>query len=474
MIVNTLDKKYVMVYTGNNSNYPNQLLSVCEYNPVSCACTVINNVSYDAAGKPLLYRGNNLSWDIRRLTGYGSNSFSYDSEGNRIGKNSIKYVYEDGKLRLEDRQDQNSNYKFNYIYGVDGIIGFYTDDLSRNENNEAIEEYYFYQKNQQGDVVELIRYSPAREDVQLEATYVYDAWGNHKVLNPDGTENTNPSFIGNINPIRYRSYYYDVETGLYYLKTRYYDPRVCRFISQDDTDYLDPSMISGMNLYAYCLNNPVMYSDPSGNFVISSFLISIAIGFAIGAVIGGGFEVAKQVNANGWNAGEWDWGQIGLSTLGGGISGAISSISPGSGFISYLRAFLLGGLASVSGGLISGSVNSLESVALAFCIGGIANVVGKGMSDIVKHIKVSKQINILSSKAQKIANMSAKKKSLKIWSMIGEDNFSRNSFKSWGYDQIFGLLKTEATNQMKIAATKNLMRYTVYSSVVSSLGSGWY
>ncbi len=229
-----------------------------------------------------------------------------------------------------------------------------------------------------------------------------------------------------------------------------------------------------MNLYAYCLNNPVMYSDPSGNFVISSFLISIAIGFAIGAVIGGGFEVAKQVNANGWNAGEWDWGQIGLSTLGGGISGAISSIPLGSGFISYLGAFLLGGLASVSGGLISGSVNSLESVALAFCIGGIANVVGKGMSDIVKHIKVSKQINILSSKAQKIANMSAKKKSLKIWSMIGEDNFSRNSFKSWGYDQIFGLLKTEATNQMKITATKNLMRYAVYSSVVSSLGSGWY
>ena len=266
MIVNTLDKKYVMVYTSNNSNYPNQLLSVCEYNPVSCACTVTNSVSYDSSGRPVLYRGNSLSWDIRRLTGYGSNTFTYDSEGNRIGKNSTKYVYEDGKLRLEDRQDQNSNYKFNYIYGVDGIIGFYTDDLSRNENNEAIEEYYFYQKNQQGDVVELIRYSPAREDVQLEATYVYDAWGNHKVLNPDGSENTNPSFIGNINPIRYRSYYYDVETGLYYLHSRYYDPRVCRFISPDDTDYLDPSMISGMNLYAYCGNNPVNRSDLTGTF----------------------------------------------------------------------------------------------------------------------------------------------------------------------------------------------------------------
>ncbi len=100
----------------------------------------------------------------------------------------------------------------------------------------------------------------------MAATYVYDAWGNHKVLNPDGSENTNPSFIGNINPIRYRSYYYDVETGLYYLHSRYYDPRTGRFISPDSTDYLDPSMISGMNLYAYCGNNPVNRSDLTGTF----------------------------------------------------------------------------------------------------------------------------------------------------------------------------------------------------------------
>ncbi len=112
----------------------------------------------------------------------------------------------------------------------------------------------------------MIRYVPSHDDKQLIATYVYDAWGNHKVLNPDGSENTNPSFIGNINPIRYRSYYYDVETGLYYLQSRYYDPRTGRFISPDSTDYLDPSTISGMNLYAYCGNNPVMYSDQSGTF----------------------------------------------------------------------------------------------------------------------------------------------------------------------------------------------------------------
>ena len=77
-------------------------------------------------------------------------------------------------------------------------------------------------------------------------------WGNHIVKNASGTVITNEAFIGNINPIRYRSYYYDTETKLYYLNARYYDPDVCRFISPDDLSYLDPETIGGTNLYAYC------------------------------------------------------------------------------------------------------------------------------------------------------------------------------------------------------------------------------
>ncbi|MDE6613305.1 MAG: RHS repeat-associated core domain-containing protein, partial [Clostridia bacterium] len=71
--------------------------------------------------------------------------------------------------------------------------------------------------------------------------------------------------IGNMNPFRYNGYYYDVETGFYYLKTRYYDPELGRFISQDSIEYADLETINGLNLYAYCANNPVMYFDPNGN-----------------------------------------------------------------------------------------------------------------------------------------------------------------------------------------------------------------
>ena len=80
--------------------------------------------------------------------------------------------------------------------------------------------------------------------------YKYDAWGNHKVLNPDGTENTTATFIGNVNPFRYRSYYYDTNSGLYYLQTRFYDPKTGRFLNADTIDYLEPDSINGLNLYA--------------------------------------------------------------------------------------------------------------------------------------------------------------------------------------------------------------------------------
>ena len=72
--------------------------------------------------------------------------------------------------------------------------------------------------------------------------------------------------VAKANPIRYRGYYYDEETGLYYCNARYYSPKWRRFISPDDTSYLDPSSVNGLNQYCYCGNDPVNYCDPSGRF----------------------------------------------------------------------------------------------------------------------------------------------------------------------------------------------------------------
>ena len=129
-------------------------------------------------------------------------------------------------------------------------------------------------------------------------------------MNGSGNEITNPAHIGHINPIRYRGYYYDTETGLYYLRARYYDPETGRFISQDNVSFLDPEHLAGLNLYAYCGNNPVMFTDPSGQSV---FLTMLIIGIVTSAAIGG--------TMNGISA--YNDGQRGLGLFGAIAGGAI-------------------------------------------------------------------------------------------------------------------------------------------------------
>ena len=196
--------------------------------------------------------------------------------------------------------------------------------------------------------------------------YKYDAWGNHAIL--DGNGNNVTSGIGVLNPFRYRGYYYDTETNLYYLQTRYYDPEAGRFISRDSIEYAAPESINGLNLYAYCGNNPVMNVDPTGNawwewllgitIIVASVALSVVTagmatpisaalgGGMLGAIVGGavagavggaitgfGISVATQGIFNGFS--NINWGQVGWATLGGAVTGAI--LGGIGGAVSYLK-----------------------------------------------------------------------------------------------------------------------------------------
>lgn len=109
---------------------------------------------------------------------------------------------------------------------------------------------YYFRKNIFGDIIEVFA-----SDGTSVASFVYDAYG--KVLTESGT-------MASKVPFRYRGYYYDQETRLYYLQSRYYDPATGRFISPDSIEYLAPAVIHGLNLYAYCFNNPIRYTDKTG------------------------------------------------------------------------------------------------------------------------------------------------------------------------------------------------------------------
>ena len=171
----------------------------------------------------------------------------------------------------------------------------------------------------------------------MQCKYNYDAWGNYRVGNArneliyDSATGViaagYESHIAILNPIRYRGYYYDTETRLYYLQSRYYDATLCRFLNRDNVNYLEPESIHGLNLYAYCNNNPVMFADPSGHFAIIPFLIGLGISTLIGAIVGGVSYVASEVLSYAitgeWS---WSWGQFTGSIIGGAIGGACSMI----------------------------------------------------------------------------------------------------------------------------------------------------
>ena len=145
-------------------------------------------------------------------------------------------------------------------------------------------------------------------------TDIYDAWGNCTVTNSADYS------IAYSNPIRYRGYYHDRGTGLYYLNARYYNPLWRIFISPDSIDYLDPESVNGLNLYAYCNNDPVNYCDPSGNLGVSLAVLGAIVFGIIGAATGGviAYNVAKDNGAEGWDLVGWTT----LGILGGGLIGA--------------------------------------------------------------------------------------------------------------------------------------------------------
>ena len=251
-------------------------------------------ITYDEIGNPLTYRdGYQFTWQNgRRLAsishGNDSISYTYDPDGIRTSKTvngtTTKYHVMNGTLLGQTK-------------GSDTIVFLY-DEKGNKYGFDYNGTKYYYIFNVQGDVIGILNQSGSQI-----VSYQYDPWG--KVLSVSGSE---ASTIGQINPIRYRGYYYDTETGFYYLQSRYYDPTVRRFLNVD-SQLAGTAQVQGYNLFAYCLNNPIMMIDKTGNWpkwvdgvlttlsgigqVIAGFAVGVGTSWSGVGVVGGGFMIAN-------------------------------------------------------------------------------------------------------------------------------------------------------------------------------------
>jgi RHS repeat-associated protein len=246
----------------------------------------VNGNLTNNGNKIFVYDDDNRLIEVKNTSGVTIASFTYDHQGRRNSKTTsngtIYYQYDGDSNRVLYETDANNNIVAEYTWDAYG----YPVTMTKGGVT------YYYHKNGHGDVTAL-----TDENGNVVAQYQYDAWGN--IISKTGT-------MASANPYRYAGYYYDEETGLYYLMSRYYNSEIGRFINSDnplviktltDEALKAPGEYQGLpllsNLFVYAANNPVMYVDPSGyawgnHWWNSRWFVVNAINWGITAIVGGG------------------------------------------------------------------------------------------------------------------------------------------------------------------------------------------
>lgn len=268
----TPTKSYTCTYKSGDDVWEDELVN-------ATAIDENSSLLYDANGNPLNYSEAAVRWSagrqLSKISGVDENgneevyaSFIYDENGIRTSEQSTEpgmswdFTTEDGVITGR-QNDNGKNYRF--IYDENGRPTAFM-------LNDAL---YYYITNQMGDVIGV-----ADADGNLALEYYYDAWGDNFTARPDscdydGKTGWNGAYrLYNDNPIKYRSYYFDHAIGMYYLQSRYFHTDINRFFNADDPDVAKQSkdVPVGLNMFAYCNNNPVFNRDPNGRGALQTVL----------------------------------------------------------------------------------------------------------------------------------------------------------------------------------------------------------
>ena len=326
--------------------------------------TTTNYTYGNSAWRDLLtaYNGGSITYSGGNPTKYYDGSTFTWTQGRRlatakVGSTNISYAYDMAGVR-SSKTVGSTKYDFTTLSGLvtRQTGGGKTIDFVYDENNQPLamkynNTLYYYVLNAQGNVVRIVNSSRS-----VVASYTYDPWG--KIISSSGT-------LADINPLRYRGYYYDSETGFYYLQSRYYDPEIGRFINADSYASTDATGLLSTNMFAYCENDPVNGSDPNGEW------IHIAIGSAMGAVtsIITGYASAKQAGK--------DYSLFMAVTDG--LSGAASGALAASG-VGMVGQIIGNAAIEVTKGIVNGQSSANEIIENAISGGANGLIGGKGAS----------------------------------------------------------------------------------------------
>ncbi len=343
-----------------------------------------NTITYDNIGNPTAIGTANLTWQGRTLTQYadGANTYSYeyDMSGHRISKtvNGVKttYYYDGDQLVAQ----QSGNNRITFMFDANGsAFGFYYNNAP-----------YFFIKNIQGDVTAITNFAGT-----VIGTYTYDAWGN---LIPEASDLSDE--VAAMNPIRYRGYYYDAETGYYFLNSRYYDAEMGRFISADSADVVTLSALSvyNKNLFAYCNNNPIMFADYYGmapewwQWALSGAcfvggVVMIATG--VSCVAGGVLLCAGVNSIIGSYSSEASGGTSLAGWTGGFITGALSGLGAGWGGKLLMRASNSINFACIG--------NLFGGLSTSFSLGFAGSMTGSVVTDMLNGEQFDVENGVISS-----------------------------------------------------------------------------
>jgi len=218
-------------------------------------------ISYDAIGNPTTFNGYTLTWfgrQLKKMEKSGSTlEFLYNADGIRTSKtvNNVEHIYTLNGSQIVS--ESWGDYLLIYLYDESGSpIGM----QYRTTSYAAYTfDTFYFEKNLQGDIIAV--YNASGKQI---GSYTYDAWGNGVASTFSSNTTLENNVVRTYNPFRYRGYYYDTETQLYYLQSRYYNPKWGRFLNVDAYISTGAGLIS-CNMYAYCNNEPVLGYDPTGH-----------------------------------------------------------------------------------------------------------------------------------------------------------------------------------------------------------------